>query len=121
MMVEIKASMRHRFADPLPCGSVNSDLLPAGLREVVEHLSSRLRHGESVVDAWGAADEPMDEAQWAVMFCEDNVTFGFTGSSWSLNGDAQKLVQYLDENLPKTPRNDALKLFNEMKEGMDNK
>jgi hypothetical protein len=121
MMVEIKASMQHRFADQLPCGSINSDELPGDLREVVDHLRATLQHGKSVVDAWGAADEPMGAAQWAVMFREGTVTFGFTGSSWSLNKDAQKLVEYLDENLPKTPRDDALKLFKEMKEGLDNK
>lgn len=110
-MVEIKASMRHRFADQLPCGSIDSDLLPGDLREVVEHLRARLRQGESAVDAWGAADEPMDAAQWAVMFCEDTGTCGFTGSSRSLNKDAQRLVEYLDESLPMNSRSVALQFL----------
>jgi len=120
MMVEIKASLRHRYEEQPPCGSINSDLLPEDLREVVERLRAKLMQGESVVDAWGAADEPMDAAQWAVMFCEDTGTCGFTGSSWSLTKDAQKLVKYLDENLPKNSQIVASELFDEIKKGMDN-
>ena len=119
-MVKIKASLRHRYEEQPPRGSITSDLLPEELREVVERLRAKLMRGESAVDALDAADEPMDAPQWAVMFCEDTGTCGFTGSSWSLTEDAQKLVKYLDENLPKNSPTVALELFYEIKNGMDN-